>query len=149
MSGGGYPFRPRPEKRRSSKFPSRGQPAPTYFTDEEIKRPPFTQATLEYFFGDESTTVTRRKLKGRHEFQCEKCQTYVPRKRDCTPGETAWITLDHHRPWLDYLLTHGAPDGAGEISEEKRVEAYNDVRNLVAMCNSCNSSKNGPREMFF
>lgn len=58
------------------------------------------------------------------------------------------ITLDHIRPWEQWISEHAEPDEDGLITNRAAQDAYNDTGNLVAMCRDCNSSKNGPKAFF-
>ncbi|HEX4955285.1 MAG TPA: GH-E family nuclease [Thermoanaerobaculia bacterium] len=58
------------------------------------------------------------------------------------------ITLDHKTQWKQYILSNAEPDDDGEITSKAAKVAYNDTNNLKAMCQSCNSSKNGKKGVF-
>jgi hypothetical protein len=46
------------------------------------------------------------------------------------------------------IYSHAEAEDDGEITNEAAKEAYSDVRNLVGMCRSCNSSKSGPKNKY-
>ncbi|HEX4955287.1 MAG TPA: hypothetical protein VF017_18005 [Thermoanaerobaculia bacterium] len=135
-------------------------------------RPSFEDATWVTMLG---TCATLPHATGITVYQCTANRThpaaiYVPRARDLAglsvanleahfgkaPGESKGdflaranvITLDHKTQWKKYILENAEPDEDGEITAKAARDAYNDVGNLVAMCQSCNSSKNGKKGVY-
>ncbi len=84
--------------------------------------------------------------KGVRQFKCTECGKLCYRQRDKPAQERRLdATLDHRMDWQNYIETKGAPNDDGEVTSQGAKVAYNDIKNLVVMCRSCNSSKNGPK----
>jgi hypothetical protein len=85
-----------------------------------------------------------KKENGRKIYECQNCFKYAPKKAEAeAAGEKLWITIDHSTAWAEYIWKTAKPEADGRISMRSARMAYNDIDNLRAYCNSCNSSKNG------
>jgi hypothetical protein len=60
-------------------------------------------------------------------------------------GYKSCINLDHSESYDLHIRGRGGPNDSGEITSRDARVAYNDVGNLVPMCNRCNSRKGGRR----
>ncbi|NJR49164.1 MAG: HNH endonuclease [Leptolyngbyaceae cyanobacterium CSU_1_3] len=85
------------------------------------------------------TNTSSKMAKGDLVYECAGCKQYF--------SETD-ITLDHHQDWKTWIFGNAEPNGDGKISSAAAKEAYSDTSNLVAMCQPCNSKKNGPRDKY-
>jgi hypothetical protein len=110
----------------------------------ERSRPGFDQATRDAVWANAGHTDAG----GNPVFQCR-----GPDGTGCTnPARPAGgvfpvsaMTLDHKVQWKAYILGTAAPEDDGRISQASAKAAYNDTDNLVPMCQSCNSKKNGEK----
>src|SRR3954467_4840746 len=85
----------------------------------------------------------------RAEYMCFECEEFFPRKTDKWTGDTSYITLDHRTPWAQLKASMPERTWTDEKGHEWRgylqsdAEAeFNDLSNLVPMCQSCNSERN-------
>ena len=85
-------------------------------------------------------------------YTCAKCGNQVPRKQR-RRGHEPTIDIDHHRDHWTAIkstvdvetLTHDGHEFTGYPLAKAR-EAYNDPKNLVALCSACNRSKSGRKD---
>ncbi len=90
---------------------------------------------------------------GTNEYQCSECEGYFARKKDA-PGANNWLSIDHDDPIRDYVMHKSNPKVEyvhGHLWEFYLLEEckthHLDRNNLEPMCQSCNSAKNGTKEL--
>lgn len=117
----------------------------------ETTRPSFLETTWDGLWAE----AGRHEGKGGvRQYPCVKCGKQCLRRKDTGKKKATAddATIDHATNWKEYILTKGAPveDGedAGRVTAIGAKNAYNDTDNLSLMCRSCNSAKNGPKNVF-
>lgn len=94
-----------------------------------------------------------RIVHGIKEYQCVKCGAFVTRKNDAALG-ARFITIDHIKPILDYVMLHTT--ARTKVVNNHRwtfyylhelKQAHLSYANLQPMCNVCNSSEGGTKEI--
>ena len=97
---------------------------------------------------------SRTTASGVEEFQCPKCKKYVARKRDLGDGAQNWMSIDHKLSIREYVVAHVTAvtdtlDGHlwTYYPKAECIEAHRDPANLRGLCQSCNSSKSGSKDL--
>lgn len=86
-----------------------------------------------------------------HTYTCTECdRSPIYRRRDAPAGSDRRhdATVDHIINWRTYIYDNAEPDDDGRITSRAAKIAYNDTDNLQILCRSCNSRKNGPRNIY-
>lgn len=106
-------------------------------------RPPWDGETWDALWarGNSKTDTNGRRL-----YVCEHCGEEVYRKSDKATKNDA--TIDHKIQFATYVWDNAVPNSSGKITSEAAREASNDLDNLQLLCRSCNSKKNGKRNLF-
>lgn len=91
---------------------------------------------------------------GVDEYQCPKCKQYVARKRDLPDGARNWMSIDHKESIREYVVGHvtALTDTLNGhlwtyFPKAKCLAAHRDPDNLRGLCQSCNSSKSGSKDL--
>lgn len=87
-------------------------------------------------------------------YQCIDCEAFFPLKRDAEAAAVNWLTIDHRMPIRDWVILacdvqQNYVDGhlwRYYLLDDCKAN-HLDPRNLDPMCQSCNSSKNGDKNL--
>ena len=110
---------------------------------------------LESFYTGNSKGLSKRTTSsGIEEYECPKCRNFVARKRDLPMSAKNHISIDHKKSIREYVVSNVQPvtdtlDGHVWTFYPMAacIEAHRDPTNLSPLCQSCNSSKSGSKDL--